>query len=51
MDRLINDEDWTVRAAVASKGYGLDILINDPDWYVRDAVERYRKVQYNANLY
>ena len=34
-DKLINNPDPHVRAAVAEKGYGLDKLINDKDWWVR----------------
>ena len=37
---FVNDEDYEVRAVVASQGYGLDILINDKFSYVRAAVAR-----------
>ena len=36
--KLINDESWYVREAVANQGYGLDILINDEDWKIRSAI-------------
>ena len=40
-DKLINDEDWRVRATVAQQGYGLDILVNDEDCWVRVAALTY----------
>ena len=40
LDKLVNDEDWYVRRAVAKQGYGLDILINDEDWRVREVVAK-----------
>ena len=40
-DKLINDEDWSVRVAVAKQGYGLDKLINDENWEVREAAKNY----------
>jgi len=38
LDKLINDENYSVRQAVAEQGYGLDKLINDEDYSVRQAV-------------
>ena len=34
----VRDEDWHIRAEVASQGYGLDKLINDESYIVREAV-------------
>ena len=39
-DKLIDDEDWRVRAAVAEQSYGLGQLINDENWHVRAAVAK-----------
>ena len=38
LNKLLVNEHWLVRAAVANQGYGLDQLINDKDWGVRKAV-------------
>ena len=35
LDILINDENWLIRAAIASKNYGLNKLINDSNPSVR----------------
>ena len=37
LDKLVNDESSTVRAAVTRQWYGLDKLINDENYYVRAA--------------
>ncbi len=46
LDKLVNDENTYVRAAVARQGYGLDILINDTSLYVVQEVKDYL-VQHN----
>ena len=38
LDKLIDDEDYNVRIAVASKGYHPEEMINDPEPYVRAEV-------------
>ena len=38
LNKLLNDENWHIRKAVAEQGYGLDKLINDKDHDVRIAV-------------
>ena len=38
LDKLINDPNPNVRAAVAKQGYGLNKLINDEDLFVRTTV-------------
>ena len=38
LDRLVNDKDSNVRAAVAEQGYGLDKLVDDEDWPVCAAI-------------
>lgn len=38
LDILVDDENYTIRAAVAEQGYGLDKLIDDKNWRVRTAV-------------
>ena len=35
MDKLVNDENWFVRATVADQGYRLEKLINDKNEHVR----------------
>ena len=36
-DKLIDDHNEFVRAAVAEQGYGLDKLVNDPSKFVRES--------------
>ncbi len=38
LERLIDDEHFTVREVVARQGYGLDRLVSDSNWPVRRAV-------------
>lgn len=40
LDRLLENEHWLIRAAVAEQGYGLDKLVNDDSYWVRAEVAR-----------
>ena len=39
LDILINDENESVRVAVARQGYGLDILLKDENEWVREVAQ------------
>ena len=38
VDKLVDDEDWRVRLAVAEQGHGLEKLVDDEYWLVRRVV-------------
>ena len=40
LDKLINDENWSVRICVAEQGYSLDRLVDDESCFVREAVAK-----------
>ena len=43
LDKLVEDNEWEVRLAVAQEGYGLNQLIKDTNSEVREAVKDYLK--------